>query len=93
MSFFNTLTELWRQESIYKKYGETELADRLANKEVWLGMTEENLKYRIDAHRTPKMEESATNKGVIRTLIYGANKWSGDTYTFTDGILTSYKDK
>ncbi len=89
----NALGEIWRQENIYKKYGETELADRLAAKEVWLGMTEENLRYRIDAHRTPKVEESATAKGVVRTLIYGANKWSGDSYTFVDGILTSYKDK
>lgn len=74
-----------RSKSLVKKYGK-EIGSRVANGQIWKGMTEQMLE---DSWGKP--DKITTNKkkwGIFRQWYYGEI-----TYFFRDGILTDWEEK
>lgn len=74
-----------------EKYENHEFFDKIIQDIPWIGMSVENLK---DIKGNPSSYEVSENsKTKTEILLYGANKWSGDVFTFKNGILTEFKDR
>ena len=73
------------------KYEDDEFLDNIMNEIPWVGMSVENLK---DIKGNPSSYEVSENSRTkTEILLYGINKWSGDVFTFKNGILTEFKDR
>lgn len=72
-----------------KKY-EDEIINKVLNNEIWIGMDETLLEY--SRGKATKVETQEMKTKVKKVYVYG-NKFSGDTFTFDDGLLVSYKDR
>ena len=78
-----------RFTTLFNKYG-SEIGPKLYKGEVWLGMTEEELK---DAKGEPtKVEVEQLVTKTKKIFIYG-NKSSGDIFTFENGTMTKLLDR
>jgi hypothetical protein len=73
------------------KYKDDECLDKIMQEIPWLGMSTENLKDIKGEPASYEVSENTRTKTEI--LLYGANKWSGDVFTFKNGILTEFKDR
>lgn len=73
------------------KYNDSECLENIMSENPWMGMSVENLK---DIKGNPSSYEISENsKTKTEVLLYGANKWSGDVFTFKNDILTEFKDR
>jgi hypothetical protein len=74
-----------------EKYRNHEHFNDIMREVIWMGMSVENLK---DIKGDPtSYEVSENSKTRTEVLLYGSNKWSGDVFTFKNGILTEFKDR
>lgn len=83
------LSNVKRQLELIQKYGQED-GLRIFKKEVWIGMSEDQL---LDSRGMPtKVEIEELKTKAKRVLIYG-NKNSGDIFTFVNGELERFKDR
>jgi len=72
-----------------KKYDD-EIISKVLKNEIWIGMDETLMEY--SRGKATKVETQEMKTKLKRVYVYG-NKTSGDTFTFDNGLLVSYKDK
>jgi len=82
-----------RKEYIYRKYGQTEIADRIINKTIWVGETSEQLSDSLGSPLDIDEKVLKTKKKEIWKYFQKSANRYGYKITIENGIVVGWDEK
>lgn len=93
LGWISSAAEKERREGIYKKYGQTELAERLVKKMFWVGETREQLKDSFGDPLDIDQKVLKTRKREIWKYVRKGTNRYGLKFTLDNDIVVGWDEK